>query len=373
MASDISDGATSATDTKGAPRRVAAARSRATVKWRLSCALCLLLAAALGAASMSACGGSGTESASPAAVVSGTPVALATPATAQEVRGMLPVVFTLSLVKRHGGGSSKTVGDVVQMRHVMWTYRNQSSDPRLSGRWVVVFNVDQRQADMSGRLWGTIRLSNQGGTWVGKCTGGIAAAGDVHHCYASLKGTGGYAGLVSRSSGLFVEAGEGFTPDIQIVNAGWIETTDGSPVPPAPGPGSTPSNWTPVVGIATMKETAYDAWGPWVLDLQQSDPRVSGGLEGGVLEVGSARPDGSIDYLATSTVSNQDGAWHSPMSPDPMVRGPGPGYEHFMYWTSTGSGAYAGLTYHGFWRFMEPHDFVPGDTFVYAGWIEEAK
>ena len=259
MASDISDGPTSATDTKGAPRRVAAARSHATVRSRLAFALCLLLAAALGAASMSACGGSGTESASPAAVVSGTPVALATPATAQEVRGMLPVVFTLSLVKRHGGGSSKTVGDVVQMRHVMWTYRNQSSDPRLSGRWVVVFNVDQRQADMSGRLWGTIRLSNQGGTWVGKCTGGIAAAGDVHHCYASLKGTGGYAGLVSRSSGLFVEAGEGFTPDIQIVNAGWIETTDGSPVPPAPGPGSTPSNWTPVVGIATMKETAYDA------------------------------------------------------------------------------------------------------------------
>jgi len=373
MASGISNGPTRAKDIWVAPRRVAALRSQATVRSRLSLALCLLLAAALGAAGVSACGGSSTESVSPATVVSGTPIALPTSATVQEYHGMLPVVFTQSLIKKSGGGSSKTVGDVVQVRHVTWTYRNESSDPRLNGRWVVVFNVDQRQADMSGRLWGTIRLSNQGGTWAGRFTGGIAAAGDTHHAYATLKGTGGYAGLVSHSSGWFAEAGEGFTPDIQIVNAGWIETTDGSPVPPAPGPGTTPANWTPVVGIATMKETAYDAWGPWVLDLEQSDPRVSGRLESGVKEVGTARPDGSIDYLAASTVRNQDGAWHSPMSADPMVRGPAPGYEHFQYWTSTGSGAYAGLTYHGFWRFMEPHELVPGDRFVYTGWIEETQ
>jgi len=373
MASDIFYGPTRAKDTLVAPRRVAAMRSHATIGSRLAGALCLLLAAALGAAGVSACGGSSTESVSPAAVVSGTPVALATPAAAQEVRGMLPVVFTQSLIKKNGGGSSKTVGDVVQMRHVMWTYRNESSDPRLNGRWVVVFNVDQRQADMSGRLGGTIRLSNQGGTWVGKCTGGIATGGAAHHLYATLKGTGDYAGLVSHSSGWFVEAGEGFTPDIQIVNAGWIETADGSPVPPAPGPGSTPSNWTPVVGVATTVQTNYDGFGAWVWDLQQSDPRLSGRLEGDVEEIGNARPDGSIDYLAESTVTNPDGAWESLVSADPMVRGPGPGYEHFMYWTSTGSGAYAGLTYHGFWRFMEPHDFVPGDTFVYTGWIEETK
>jgi len=373
MAGDIFNGPTSATSSRVAARRVATLRSHLTCGSRLACALCLLLAVALGAVGVSACGGSSTESVSPAAIVSGTPVALATPPAAQEVRVMLPVVFTQSLVKRHGGGSSKTVGDVVQMRHVMWTYRNRSSDPRLSGRYVVIFNVDQRQADMSGRWWGTSRLSNQGGTWVGKFTGGIAGGGDAHHCYATQKGTGSYAGLVSHSSGWFVEAGEGFTPDIQIVNAGWIETSDGSPVPPAPGPGTTPSNWTPVVGIATTVQTGYDGPGPWVFDLQQSDPRLSGRLEGGVEEIGSARSDGSIDYYASNTLSNQDGAWETLVSADPMVRGPSPGYEHFMYWTSTGSGAYAGLTYHGFWRFMEPHDFVPGDTFVYTGWIEEAK
>jgi hypothetical protein len=65
----------------------------------------------------------------------------------------------------------------------------------------VVINLDQRQADMSARMWGTSRLSNQGGTWIGKWTGGIAAGGDVHHLYITQKGTGDYAGLVSRSSG----------------------------------------------------------------------------------------------------------------------------------------------------------------------------
>ena len=368
MASDISNGPTRAKGTWVAPYRVAAIGSHATIRSRLAFALCLLLAAAVGATSVSACGGSSTESVSPAAVVSGTPVALATPAAVSEFRGMLPIVWTQSLIKMRPYRSTRTVGGVTQLRHALWTWRAGSSDPRLSGRYDVVVNVDQRQADKSARLWGTGRLRNAGGTWVQRWTGGIAAGGDVHHFYGTFKGTGGYAGLVAHISCWFVEAGEGFTPDIQVVGAGWIETRDGSPVPPAPGPGTTPANWTPVVGTATLRDN-YN----WTFDLTMSDPRVSGRLEGGVLEDGTARPDGSIDYLATSTVSNQDGAWRSPMSADPMVRGPGPGYEHFMYWTSTGSSAYAGLTYHGFWRFMEPHDFVPGDTFVYAGWIEEAK
>ena len=259
------------------------------------------------------------------------------------------------------------------MRHFVWTYRQDSSDPRLGGRFAVVFNVDQRQADMSARFWGTSRLSNQGGTWVGRWTGGIAAGGDVHHCYLTQRGTGDYAGLVAHSSGYFVESGEGFTPDIQIVNAGWIETTDGSPVPPAPGPGTTPANWTPVVGIATLKNTAYSGPGPWVLDVVQSDPRLNGRQETCFEEIGTARPDGSIDYRVACTWSNPDGTWQPTTSAAAMVRGPGPVLEHFQYFPSAGSGAYEGLTYHDFSYYREPKPFVPGDTFVLTGWIEEAN
>ena len=286
---------------------------------------------------------------------------------------MLPYVWTQSLIKERPYRSTKTVGDVVQMRHAVWSYQHASSDSRLTGRMDIVINADQRQSDMSATLWGTSRLHNAGGTWVHRWTGGIAAGGDVHHVYGTFKGTGGYAGLVAHESGWFIEAGEGFTPDIQVVGAGWIETSDGSPVPPAPGLGSTPANWTPVVGIATMKETAYNGPGPWVWDVEQSDPRVSGRLEGDIEGIGNSRSDGSLDYRVESTISNEDGVWNSPWSTDPMVRGPKPDYEHFQFSKSTGSGAYEGLVYHHLWYFPERESFQPGDTWVWAGWIDEAK
>ena len=372
MASDISYGPTGRAHSWVAPRRVAATRSHPTIGSRLAFALGLLLAAALGAAGASACGGSSTESVSPAAVVSGTPVALATPAAAQEFRGMLPCVSTSSLIKERPYASTRTVGGVVQMRHAVWTFRRASSDPRLAGTEEVVVNCDQRQSDMSATTWGTSRLRNAGGTWVKRWTGGIAAGGDAHHFYGSSKGTGGYAGLVAHGSAWVAESGEGFTSDLQIVEAAWIETTDGSSVPPAPGPGTTPANWTPVVGIATMKETAYSGPGPWVWDVEQSDPRVSGRLEGDIEGIGNSRSDGSLDYRVESTISNEDGVWNSPWSTDPMVRGPKPDYEHFQYSKSTGSGAYEGLVYHHLWYFPERESFQPGDTFVWTGWIEEA-
>ena len=43
-----------------------------------------------------------------------------------------------------------------------------------------------------------------------------------------------------------------------------------------------------------------------------------------------------------------------------------------MHSTSTGSGTYAGLTYHSFWYFPEPSNLQVGDKLVLSGWIEEA-
>ena len=194
-------------------------------------------------------------------------------------------------------------------------------------------NCDQRQSDMSATTWGTSRLRNAGGTRVKRWTGGIAAGGDVHHFFGTLKGTGGYAGLVAHGSAWVAESGEGFTSDLEIVEAGWIETTDGNTVPPAPGPGTTPANWTPVVGIATLTETAYDGSGPFVLDVEQSDrtrERAAGKLLRGDR---TEQPDGSIDYLAQ--YHNLREPRTAPGSPPPrppaMVRGPGPVFEHFQY------------------------------------------
>ena len=120
------------------------------------------------------------------------------------------------------------------------------------------------------------------------------------------------------------------------------------------------------------EDTAYDGTGRWLWDLDQSDPRINGVVEGAVEEIGSARSDGSIDYLASNTITNQDGSWDTPSGPI-AVRGPAPVFEHFMYSTSTGSGAYEGLTYHSFWYFPEPTNMQVGDEFVWSGWIEEAR
>jgi hypothetical protein len=321
------------------------------------------------------CGGSTGGTPPPASTVAASPAATLaahpSPAAVREFRGMLPYVYTSSLIEERPSGSTKTVGGVVQTRRAVWVFRRASSDPRLAGREVVVLNVDQRQSDSSAIMWGTSRLRNAGGTWVKRWTGGIAAGGDVHHFYGTLAGTGGYAGLVAHESGYVAEAGKGFTSDIRIVGGAWIETTDGSPVPPAPGPGTTPADWTPVVGIATLKNTAYTGPDPWILDVVQSDPRLNGRMETRFEEIGARRSDGSIDYRVACTVSNTDGTWQPTTSAAAMVRGPDPFLEHFQYLPSAGTGAYEGLVYHDFSYYPEPEPFVPGQTFILTGWIEE--
>jgi hypothetical protein len=128
-----------------------------------------------------------------------------------------------------------------------------------------------------------------------------------------------------------------------------------------------------VVGIATLRNTAYSGPGPWVLDVVQSDPRLSGLQEAFFEEIGTERPDGSIDYRVACRWSNADGAWEPTTSTAALVRGPAPDLEHFQYFPSAGSGAYEGLTYHDFSYYPEPEPVVPGDTFVLTGWIEETK
>ena len=260
------------------------------------------------------------------------------------------------------------------MRHAVWTFRRASSDPRLAGTEEVVINCDQRQSDMSATMWGTSRLRNAGGTWVKRWTGGIAAGGDVHHFFGTLKGTGGYAGLVAHGSAWVAESGEGFTSDLQIVGAAWIETTDGSPVPPAPGPGTTPANWTPVVGIATLKNVAYSGPDPWVCDVVQSDPRLNGRQES--LLRGDRHRTARREHRLPRR--QHGGAMRTaPGSPPPppprWCAAPVRTSSTSSTLPSAGSGAYEGLTYHVFSYYPEPEPFVPGDTFMLTGWIEEEQ
>ena len=254
MASDISNGPTRAKSIWVAPRRVAAGRTRARVRSRLAFALCLLLAAALGVAGVSACGGSSTESVSPAAVVSGTPVALATSAAVQEFRGMLPYVCTSSLIKersyaKHEDGRRRRA-DAPRRLDVPARQLRPAPDRHGRGRHQLRSAAERHERDHVGHEPAAQRRRDLG------ASAGRAASPPAATCITSTAPSRGPVATPASSltgAAGFAESGEGFTSDIEIVGAGWIETTDGSPVPPAPGPGTTPANWTPVVGIATMK------------------------------------------------------------------------------------------------------------------------
>ncbi len=337
---------------------------------RMVSLLCLLVGTAAVTACATACASTAGGVASGPAAASSTSAAVTPSASVHEFHGMLPYVWTQSQTGRRE--DFKQIGGRRQW-YTVCTLRQESSDPRLSGRVDIVIYLEARQGG-SARMRGTWRLRNQGGTWLGRWTGGIAGrAADMggQPAHRSARGTGDYAGLVTRGCWWFPEAGAGWVnPSTKYVGAGWIETTDGSPVPPAPGPGTAPANWTPVVGIATMRQTAYDTSDPWILDLEQSDPRVSGRLEGFIEEIGHRRRDGSIDSSSWSTLTTKDGAWEDLGST--AVRGPG-GIEHFQYWTSSGSGACADLYYCAFWHFMERRPLAPGDTWVWAGVIVKAK
>ena len=227
---------------------------------------------------------------------------------------------------------------------------------------------------MSATVWGTSRLRNAGGTWVQRWTGGIAAGGDVHHVYGTYKGTGGYAGLVAHESGWFVEAGEGFTSDIQMVGAGWIETTDGSPVPPAPGPGTTPANWTPVVGIATLKNTAYRRprpLGPRCRAVRPTPERAAGELLRGDRHRHGPTEASTIAFPPPGATRT------APGSPPP----PPPRWCAALARTSSTSSTARpraqaptrGSRITTSRTTRNPSRYVPGDTFVLSGWIEEEE
>ena len=95
-------------------------------------ALAVLLA--LAALDLVASGGSGTAgSSAPSGAPSVAPAASPS-AAAHELRGMLPYVWTESLIEKHPCRGMKRVGEVVHMRHAVWSYRRAGFDSRLSGR-----------------------------------------------------------------------------------------------------------------------------------------------------------------------------------------------------------------------------------------------
>jgi hypothetical protein len=93
-------------------------------------------------------------------------------------------------------GTTTKAGDVTQTRNATVSYTIEATDPRVAGTYDVVYNIDQLP-DGSGKMWATLKLTNDKGTWV--CDSASALLDSSGHVYVFglAKGTGDYDGLVS--------------------------------------------------------------------------------------------------------------------------------------------------------------------------------
>jgi hypothetical protein len=103
-----------------------------------------------------------------------------------------------SLVGLVDPGVETHPNDHVHVRGLTLFYLDDLSDPRVSGINTIVVNYNMRPAPapafLTGPMWGTLHVENQGGSWDGTWTGkrdknGFARLNAVAH------GHGGYEGL----------------------------------------------------------------------------------------------------------------------------------------------------------------------------------
>ena len=129
-----------------------------------------------------------------------TPAATATPApaTAGPADQGVHVTGTEVVVAVTDRGTATTVGGVVQVRGIVATTTDTTSDPRVSGTGTIGGNYDRWPPGPEATQWGTYRLENDGGSWEGTWAGtayGAPGLPPVEDASVWLIGAGGYAGL----------------------------------------------------------------------------------------------------------------------------------------------------------------------------------
>ena len=101
-----------------------------------------------------------------------------------------------------GGRQWLSEDGVLHIRGGEEAYRDEVSDPRLSGDSLVTVNANFHLAEppvyVYGRMWGTFRIENDGGYWEGHWVGERTEQGSSY-IRTVLHGHGGYDGLLARA------------------------------------------------------------------------------------------------------------------------------------------------------------------------------
>jgi len=121
-------------------------------------------------------------------------------ATAQAVT---PYQGLSTFVRDADPGQQWITGDrILHIRNSRQIWFDDANDPRIRGDVTLTINVNFHLAPLPvfghGPMWGTVRIENAGGSWVGSWVGKRTTQG---HSFVRtvLKGEGGYDGLRARA------------------------------------------------------------------------------------------------------------------------------------------------------------------------------
>ena len=120
--------------------------------------------------------------------------------------------------------STTKVGDVTQNRNQLVTLTQDASDDRLDGAGEWIVSNDGRD-DGSSTGWGTMKFTNDGGTWEGDWSGASEAKVDGNiYVLAKLTGTGDYEGLIAYL--IYVNGPSLGFPEAPSASSGYIEQAE---------------------------------------------------------------------------------------------------------------------------------------------------
>lgn len=107
------------------------------------------------------------------------------------------------------GGTTEVVDGKVHLRDVVQPAFDTTNDPRTSGNVTIVVNAIWALPDLTGPMWGTFRVQNEGGDWYGHWQGHRTLDGEniISTIQATGHGSGDYEGLVGKWSFTGVNVG----------------------------------------------------------------------------------------------------------------------------------------------------------------------
>jgi hypothetical protein len=90
----------------------------------------------------------------------------------------------------------------IQARGIVEVYHDVNADARVTGNETTTYNASFKPAPsspigLSGRIWGTVHIANEGGSWDGSWTAEITENGE-YFARGVAHGNGGYEGLIGH-------------------------------------------------------------------------------------------------------------------------------------------------------------------------------